>query len=44
MGEIAGHFRRSPMRISQSIIEVEKILREKWGFQKKSRETGEGFN
>ena len=28
MKDIAGHFRRSPMRISQAIIEVEKRLRE----------------
>ncbi len=32
--DIAGHFRRSPMRISQAIIEVEKRLREDRAFRK----------
>jgi chromosomal replication initiation ATPase DnaA len=33
--DIAEHFRRSPMRISQGIIEVEKRLREDESFRKK---------
>jgi hypothetical protein len=32
--DIAGHFRRSPMRISQAIIEVEKRLRENESIKK----------
>jgi hypothetical protein len=33
--EIVGHFRRSPMRIRQAIIEVEKRLCEDRSFRKK---------
>jgi len=42
--EIAEHFRRSPMRISQAIIEVEKRLCKDESFRKNGGKVGEGFD